>query len=610
MPHGEHTHWKNVENRSSVLSRQFNYFDALPLAQYFKPTMKNFKLIALVLFGFSGTAFAQFLPHAMTAEEYHMLPLEITSSRGFTTPPTVPIRTSAEWEEIDGLCIRWEGNWSRSILREIVRNAKLECTVYILTENENSVTSYLSSGGVNTTNVVFVDDESDSIWMRDYGQWNVYENDVEDLLFVDWIYNRPRPDDDIFPTAISDLLGIPLYETTQSPTDLVNTGGNFMVDGFGTAFASELILEENEPGNPYNVSVKSEAQIDQIMEDFMGIDRYIKMETLPYDGIHHIDMHMKLLDEETLLVGQYPQGVADGPQIEANIQYVLNNFNSVYGTPYDVIRIPMPPEGGDYPDNFGDYRTYTNSVFVNNTILVPIYEEEWDTTALRIYREALPGYKVVGIDCNEIIGASGALHCITKAVGNNDPLLISHQPLDDLYYVETDYQVDALVQHADDISDAQVYYTADTLAGFSFVNMTLTNASTNTWTGHIPYQQGGDEVFYYIHAEANNGKEQVRPMPAPQGWWKFDVLNVTGIEQHANAVSIFPNPSNGSFTVDLNSSDIGSQLSVIDPFGRTILDLGTQQKTIQQYKLNLSTGIYMLRVVNEAGARIERLVVD
>lgn len=39
----------------------------------------------------------------------------------------------------------------------------------------------------------------------------------------------------------------------------------------------------------------------------MGIDRYIKMDELPYDGIHHIDMHMKLLDEETLLVGEYPQ---------------------------------------------------------------------------------------------------------------------------------------------------------------------------------------------------------------------------------------------------------------------------------------------------------------
>lgn len=55
------------------------------------------------------------------------------------------------------------------------------------------------------------------------------------------------------------------------------------------------------------------------MKKFMGIERYAKMEKLPYDGIHHIDMHMKLLDEETLLVGEYPAGIANGPQIEANI---------------------------------------------------------------------------------------------------------------------------------------------------------------------------------------------------------------------------------------------------------------------------------------------------
>ncbi len=102
-----------------------------------------------------------------------------------------------------------------------------------------------------------------------------------------------------------------------------------MSDGMGTAFASSLILDENEFGNPYNVSVKTESQIDGILSDFMGIDRYIKMNPLPYDVIHHIDMHMKLLDEETLIVGEYPAGVADGPQIEANIQYVLNNFQKL-----------------------------------------------------------------------------------------------------------------------------------------------------------------------------------------------------------------------------------------------------------------------------------------
>jgi hypothetical protein len=94
-------------------------------------------------------------------------------------------------------------------------------------------------------------------------------------------------------------------------------------------------LQEN-PG-------KTEAEIDTIMKKYLGINRYIKMETLPYDVIHHIDMHMKLLNEETLLVGEYPPGVADGPQIEANLQYILNNFQTCY--PCRRINsggIPMP----------------------------------------------------------------------------------------------------------------------------------------------------------------------------------------------------------------------------------------------------------------------------
>ena len=131
----------------------------------------------------------------------------------------------------------------------------------------------------------------------------------------------------------------------------------------------------------------------------MGIENYIIMENLPYDGIHHIDMHMKLLNEETLLIAEYPEGVADGPQIESNIQYIIENYNSAFGTPFNIIRIPSPPSStGNYPDDNGYYRTYTNSVFVNNTVLVPFYRTEYDTIAQRIYEQALPGYNIVGID--------------------------------------------------------------------------------------------------------------------------------------------------------------------------------------------------------------------
>lgn len=564
--------------------------------------------ISLFLLFFSHVSVAQFLPHAATQAEKSM-DYQPPAAVGFISPPSAPVRTPAEWEEIDGLCIRWEGTWSRSVLRNIVKHAKEECTVYIVTENENSVISHLNQYGINQNNIVFVNEPSNSIWFRDYGQWNVYTNDVDELLWVDWIYNRARPFDDVVPVAISDMLNIPLYQTLTQPYDLVNTGGNFMVDGFGTAFASELILEENDATNEFGTSNHSESEVDQIMEDFMGIDRYIKMPTLPYDGIHHIDMHMKLLDEETLLIGEYPSGVADGPQIESNLNYVLNNFNSVFGTQYDIIRIPMPPEGGSYPDTWGDYRTYTNSVFVNNTILVPIYEEQWDTTALRIYREALPGYKVVGIDCNEIITASGAIHCITKAVASNNPLLISHQPLDDRIFSPNDYEVNALVQHADGISNATLYWTTDTTAGYSASPMSLTNLAENTWTGFIPYQQVGEEVFYYIHGQATTGKEQVRPMPAPQGYWSFDVLGTpTGIEDTELLVGVYPNPSAGLFNINLSKAqNVG--FAVLDVTGKAVLQGRSAAKSFTVKLDEHPVGLYLLKIEWEGGTRTIRLQV-
>jgi hypothetical protein len=57
----------------------------------------------------------------------------------------------------------------------------------------------------------------------------------------------------------------------------------------------------------------------------MGTKTYVKMKTLPYDEIHHIDMHMKILmNRISLSVGN--NNVADGAQINANVDYILSNL--------------------------------------------------------------------------------------------------------------------------------------------------------------------------------------------------------------------------------------------------------------------------------------------
>ncbi|MEO0405174.1 MAG: agmatine deiminase family protein, partial [Bacteroidota bacterium] len=423
----------------------------------------------------------------------------------------------------------------------ITAAAKEQCEVIILSEKVSQTESYLlfnNQGGPgfdNLDNVTILDVEFNSIWMRDYAANTVYGSGVDDLILVDWIYNRPRPDDDVSPAAIADYLGIDLYCTTAAPTDLVNTGGNFMSDGFGSGFASELILEENEPGNDYEVTAKDEEEIDLIMNEWMGLDRYIKMTSLPNDLIHHIDMHMKLLDEERLIVSEYPEGVSDGPQIQANMEYVLSNYNSLFGTAYKINWIPAPPDNGQYPilgQNFASYKTYTNATFVNKTILLPTYEEPYDSEAIAMWEELMPGYNVVGIDCDDpgrdIIALSGAIHCITHTVGVEDPLLISHQALPDTDDQDNNYIVDALIRHRSGISGATLYWKTDLNADYQSVAMSFD--SDDHWLGEIPAQTMGTTVYYYVQGNANSGKTQVRPIVAPEGYWEFDVDGIISVE--------------------------------------------------------------------------------
>lgn len=572
----------------------------------------NLLFFSLIFFIFSGNLFAQDLPNYMTPEEQLLMPtyLQSRSEKSITHPPTSPVRAMAEWEEISGLCVRWTNSYT-AILRQIIASAKVETLVYVVCSDSNSVKTNLTSNGVTLTNIKFIQKPSDSVWIRDYGQWNVYKNDVDSLYLIDWIYNRPRANDDAVPSQIATATGLPLYEMVNSPNNLTHTGGNYMVDGWGTAFSSNLILDEN--------SGKTEAQINSIMQNWMGISRYIKMPTLPYDEIHHIDMHMKLLDEETLLVGQYPQGVADGPQIEANLQYVLSNFNSVFGTPYKVIRIPMPPQNGQYPNNGGDYRTYTNSTFINKTLIVPTYQQQYDTTALRILREALPGYTVTGINCNVIIPALGALHCITKEIGTSAPLLITHQPLQNTTNTTTPYQVDAWIKHKTGIQTATLYYTTDTTQGYQSTSMSLTDVATDTWTGNIPPQTAGTEVFYYIHAQANSGKQQVRPITAPAGWWRFEVTGFTTIiedeENKSEMLNAYPNPSHGITCIPVKMhKESNGKLFLTDILGReiTLIHSGNFAKGEKNYFINttsLSAGTYLHILQTGEGKYVQKLLV-
>ncbi|MEO8447428.1 MAG: agmatine deiminase family protein [bacterium] len=559
--------------------------------------MKKLSYIIICLF-ISGNLLSQDLPNYMTAKEkeiYKTYQPPFLNTDDPNPPPSV-VRTMAEWEEVQGIIVAWTSY--TSIIRQIVDYAQDEGYVFIVCTDSNAVKTYLTSGGVPLINLKFVVANFNSVWCRDYGPWAAYSGVSDSLKIIDWIYNRPRPADDQVPVAFANYISTPLYQAINAPNNLTHTGGNFMVDGHGTGFSSKLILDEN-PG-------KTESEINNILQSYLGVNRYIKMNTLPFDDIHHIDMHIKLLDEETLLVGQYPTGVADGPQIETNLQYVLNNFQTCFGRPYKVVRIPMPPNGsGQYPPS-ANYFTYTNSVFVNKTVIVPIYGLPQDTTALRIYRENLPGYRIVGINCAGMISALGAIHCITKEIGVFEPVFISHAKLLNTLNTTTPYEVKSYIKTKSGVASAKVYWRTDTTQSYTQVNMTQ---AQDTFKASIPAQALGTKIYYYISATSNSGRTSTKPATAPNGYIKFTIDNmvsVNGINETPQGFSLeqnYPNPFNPETVIHYNVKGQTSnvRLVIYNALGMEVDVLVNEKQNAGSYSVkfdgsNLSSGIYFYKI--------------
>ena len=545
---------------------------------------------------------------------------------GVLSRSAAPKRSMAEWEEMEALAVTWTS--FRPLLAQIIDETQNECDVIVICNDiDNTINQLMNNYGVTPgLNVNFIEAPYNTVWMRDYGGNPVYANDVDTMSIVDWIYNRPRPLDDALPGVVANFVGVDNFATTGMDNFLVHTGGNFMSDGMGTGFSSRLVVNENGPSSfwiPNGASPIDEQEVRDRMDLYMGIEEYVLMDVLPYDGINHIDMHMKLLDEETILVGEFPQGVSDGPQIEANIQYIKDNYLTPFGNEYRFIRIPMPPcSNGQWPDDCqgAEYRTYTNAMFINNTILVPTYGISMDADALAIWEDAMPGYNIVGLDCTDIIFSGGAIHCITKEVGVLEPLLINHARMQDTLCEDDPTDVAAIIQHNSGIANATLYYTDNLDNGYQSVAMS--SGADNNWTATIPDLGTNTHIYYYIEAEANSGKTITRPLPAPTGHFEFYVkqcaiVHIDDLDGPATLLGqVYPNPASALTVVPVEAS--GGQegsLTIQDIYGRTIANLfdGVFPEGESNYFFQaeaFQAGIYFVRLVAEGQEYVQKIVIE
>ena len=457
-------------------------------------------LLLCLFLGFGFNAFSQQeelpewrLKKYLSEEEMYM-PI---MSRSFveTAPPTGEVRFPGEYEPMQAVMIVYPLGIPVELVREMAEDCKVITVVTYY--NQSSAQNEFQSAGVNMSNVEFLNANTNSYWIRDFGPWYIFNG--KEPAIVDNIYNRPRPSDDDLPGHFAEYWDIEMFGMK-----VVHTGGNMMEDGRGNGVSDDIVITESVAEGI------TEEQVYERMRDYLGIDPYHVTIDPQGEYIAHVDCWGKYLAPDKILLARVPESNPRYPYYEEVAEYFAST-NCCWGYPYKVYRVDIP--GGSI------ISPYTNSLILNKKVLVPMGSNSiYNEGALNIYREAMPGYEVIGVENDSYWDGwlnTDALHCRTRGVMDFNMFYVDHR---NVVFGEQEWQDSiAITSKFIAYSGAElkqdsllVYYSID---GGEYQTATMTaTGNPDEYVGYIKGYQSKSEVKYYVFGADESNRRYQQPV--------------------------------------------------------------------------------------------------
>ena len=427
--------------------------------------------------------------------EYSSLPQEMTPEERLqwdirrptptpSDPPPPPVRNVAEFERMQGVLIRYPLGITYGLVREMSTDVLVYTIVSSASVKTQAINNF-TTNGVNMANVQFIVAPTDSIYTRDYGPWGIFDGS-NSFGVMDFTYNRPRPNDDAIPGEVSAHLSQPMFTM-----DLIYGGGNYMTDGRGVAASTDLVVDENPD--------KTVDDIGQTVKNFLGVHTYHIVPDTTGTYIKHIDTWAKFLAVDKIMIRQVPPSHPRYAETEAAVDYFASQTSS-FGTPYQIFRVQTP-----------NNQPYTNSLILNNKVLVPIVNGPWDDDAIAAYQAAMPGYEVLGFTGSWL--STDALHCRVMGIPDTGMLYIEHVPVtaDQPTGVPIEIRASVLPYSGQALQPSSPTILWKTSPAGTYLTVPMTHLGGNEYRGFVPTQASAGSVYYYIRAADGSGRSENHP---------------------------------------------------------------------------------------------------
>lgn len=272
-----------------------------------------------------------------------------------------------------------------------------------------------------------VEMESDDAWVRDTGPTFVINKD-RDVRGVNWEFNAWGGIFSPFDKDAAVAGNICTHEQIhQYNAPLILEGGSIHVDGQGTLITTdECLLNPNR-----NPDLSREA-IESYLKAYLGVEKIIWLKKGVFmdetDG--HVD-NLCAFARPGEVVLTWTDDKND-PQFDISRQAhdVLSQATDARGRTLTIHRLLQPgplfiskreSSGFDHVEDAklrkeGDRLagSYVNYYMANNGIVMPLFDDPQDKSALEAMQRIFPERRIVGVQTREILLGGGNIHCMTQ----------------------------------------------------------------------------------------------------------------------------------------------------------------------------------------------------
>lgn len=344
--------------------------------------------------------------HTLDARPHALIPLRNHTEYHSAEAPRGEIVLPAEFEPIKAVLIAWPiyypYNWTKhtDLLKSII-SANADAHIVLPDECwQKGVELFLSMHKVPLDRVRFIHIPLDNVWIRDYGPTAVYQRSSGRMLLIANPYlpnGEPFPKRDAeVPVDLGRYYGVPVYRLP-----LIIEGGNIISDGRGTSIMFDSVLRRNPD--------TTEKALRAVLKEYLGIHRLVLLECLAGEITGHIDMVVRFIDADTIMVAESDPSYKWHGDFE-RIASRISTLKSAHGIPYRIIRVPI----ADNDNESVNFWSYINSLIVNDTVIVPVFGVPQDDTAIALYRKAMPHHKIATVNMRSY--QVGSVHCQSKEI--------------------------------------------------------------------------------------------------------------------------------------------------------------------------------------------------